>query len=90
MSAWTRDCLPDIREQPHESRSPWRAAGWPSNVSVMSPLTTDATRWCLGQVALSPTRATGMPSMSVAGEPVMTLPPPVVASPTTINVLATL
>ena len=54
---------------------------------VASPSTMGKTPLCVGQVALSVTRVTDLPSISVNGEPVMTLPPVEVGSPTTIQFL---
>gem|GEM_PF-7070365 len=45
---------------------------------------------CNGQVALSPKRATAIPSMSVNGDPVMTRPLLLVRSPTTIHLRPTI
>src|SRR5690606_23714448 len=84
--ATTRSCSTASTEQPHDSRLPCRATGWPSTRVVASPSTITWVPLCFGQLAVSLTRATGLPSISVKGEPVTTVPPLLVGSPTTIHI----
>src|SRR5699024_1292723 len=84
----TRTCCAESTLQPQASELPCSATGWPSTTRVLSPSTIGYAPLCRGQVAWSVTRATGVPSISVNGEPGSTLPPLLVGSPWTIQFLA--
>src|SRR5690606_26481483 len=84
----TRTCFADSTLQPQASELPCRATGWPSMRMVASPSTMGNAPLWLGHVAWSVTRATGMPSMPAKDEPVSTVPPLLVGSPTTIQFFA--
>src|SRR5690606_14379644 len=83
----TRTCCTASTLQPHASELPCSATASPSMMVVGSPSTMGNVPLCVGQLALSLTRATGLPSMSVKGEPLITCPPLLVASPTTAHIL---
>ncbi|KAG0764273.1 hypothetical protein G6F22_018263 [Rhizopus arrhizus] len=86
LDTYTLSCWLDITLQPHASAHPSSATGWPSMMIVLSPSTIANTPLCMcGHVALSPTRATPMPSMSVRFDAVITRPPLDVGSPITIQ-----
>src|SRR5690606_18219717 len=82
-----RTCCTASTLQPQASELPCSATASPSMMVAGSPSTIGNVPWCFGQLALSLTRATGFPSISVNGEPVTTCPPLLVASPTTAHIL---
>ena len=70
--------------QPHDKGELCCAAGLPITVIWLSPDTMVETHLCFGQVALSPTHATGFPSIVKVDCAEITVPPPVVGEPKVI------